>query len=203
MIWNPDSDVVRHPSAVVSQIASEVDAVCGDVLGGAGSVEEVARAVELYLEEYGSGAVDSTCLVMLASQALSNLGEGKAAHRLLLFGTGLVRPSEWEVTGGEAMWVVDLKQVTMRQDAPLELIFFNCLNLVLDAIAEVWDGSGGSGILGLRHVSAAASALLNTSKKRDLAAFAKEIKAACVCRLEQLGGQRNWSSTPVVMDLDV
>ncbi len=203
MIWNPQNEVPERPSAVVSHIAAEVDAVCGDMLGETGAVEEIARAVELYLEELGDGVVDRSHLVMLASHALSSLGEGKTAHRLLLFGTGFVRPSEWEVTGGEAMWVVDLKQIAVRQDTALELIFFNCLNMVLDSVAEVWDGTGGSGVLGLRHVSVAASSLLNTDNKRDLACFAREVKAVCLNRLELLREERNWSSTPVVMDLDI
>ena len=203
MIWNPASEVSARASAVVSQITSEVDAVCGDLMAGACGVDEIARAVELYLEEYGEGAVDRSHLVMLASHALSTLGEGEVAHRLLLFGTGFVCPSEWEVSGGDAMWIVDLKQITVRQDAALELIFFNCLNIVLDAVAEVWDRTRGKGVLGLRHVSAAASALLNTDNKRDLAGFAREVKEACSNRLEQLRGERDWSSAPVVMDLDV
>jgi hypothetical protein len=203
MIWNPHNEPSQGRSAVVSSITSEIDGVCGDLLGHAGSVEEIARAVEIYLEEFGDGAIDRSHLVMMASHALSTLGEGKAAHRLLLFGTGFVCPSEWEVTGGEAVWVVDLKQITVRQDAALELIFFNCLNMVLDAVAEVWDGTRGSGVLGLRHVSVAASSLLNTDKKRDLDIFAREVKVVCLKRLEQLRAERNWSSTPEVMDLDI
>ena len=204
MIWDPHAlhDEPQR-SAVVAHIASEVGAVCGGVLSGPESVEEMARAVEQFLEQTGAGeAVDANYLVMLASQALSSLGENGAARRLLLFGSGLVRPSEWEVSGDRAMWVLDLKQIAVREDAALELILFNSLNMILDAIADVWDASRGDGVLGLRHVCQSATLLLGAPTAPQVARLSEEIKTACVRRLERLESARGWSRHPDVMDLD-
>ena len=68
---------------------------------------------------------------MLASQALRSIGHGATARRLLVFGTGLVRPAEWEISAGDSMWVLDLKQITVRSDASLELIFFGNIHKYL------------------------------------------------------------------------
>ena len=86
MIWNPDSKPEDSgESSVVSHITAQIDAY-----GGAGwlakteAVEELAKAIEHFLQENGGGpAVDSRYLVMLAARALSSIGEGNAARRLL------------------------------------------------------------------------------------------------------------------------
>ena len=169
------------------------------------SVEELARAVERFLEQEGNrGVVDSTRLVLLASRALSSIGEERTARRFVLFGTGLVRPSEWEVTYGEEMWVLDLKQMTVRDDAALELLFFAGLRVILESVADVWDESGGSGVLGLRHVCAAASAVMGDSGDREkVLALSAEIKDLCGRKLRQVGRERGWKDVPQLMNLDM
>jgi len=191
----------------VNHIADEVAGLCGNTCGlDASTIEELARAVERFVEQEsgGANAVDSRYLVMLASRALSSLGEEIAACRLLLFGSDLVRPVEWEVTGRAAMWVLDLKRITVEDGAPLEMVLFRSLNIILEALAELWDSSEGSGILGLRHVSLSAAALLGGgARQRDVSSLGREIKAACLKKLEQLGERRRWTSAPQVLDLDI
>ena len=206
MIWNTDSKT-EHPdeSSVLSHIAAQVDAYAGTGwLSKTETVEELSKAIEHFLQENGGGtAVDSRYLVMLAARALSSIGEGSAARRLLLYGTGLVVPSEWDVTGDEAVWVLDLRQITVRDDAPLELVFFGSLNIILETIAEVWDSTQGRGTLGLRHVCGAVGALMggSGSKKRS-AELTDEIRSLCRRKLDQVGRERGWEETPQVMDLD-
>jgi len=204
MIWDPANK--SGESTVVSHIAAEIDASGGaEWLAKGGNIQELAKAIDHYLQEHGQGqAVESRYLVMLAARALSSVGEGKAARRLLLYGTGLVMPSEWDVTRGEAMWVLDLRQIAVRGDAPLELVFFGSLNIIMESIAEVWDGTEGEGTLGLRHVCAAVQALIGgPGNKKNAAALAEEIRTVCRQKLEQIGRGRGWKQTPQVMDLDV
>lgn len=207
MIWNPNSrSAGPGESTLVSHIAAEIDA-CGGTewLAKSENVEELAKAIEHFLEEHGQeSVVDSRYLVMLAARALSSVGEENVARRLLVYGTGLVMPAEWEVTGGEAVWVLDLRQITVRDDAPLELVFFGSLNIILETIAEVWDGTEGDGTLGLRHVCSAVGSLMGGGgSKKKASALGDEIRSLCRRKLEQVGQERNWKQTPQVMDLDV
>ncbi len=206
MIWDPDAASDRSDSAIVSHISAEIKAVCGDDLAeNQANVKELARAVEVFLEkEHDSPLVDSKYLVMLASRALSSIGEGDVARRLLVFGTGLVRPSVWEVSGGKAMWILDLKQMTVKDDSSLELFFFGCLNIVLDSIADIWDETKGEGTLGLQNVCPAAAGLLGkVGKKKEVWALAGEIRALCSKKLDQIRAARGWQAAPEVINLDI
>jgi hypothetical protein len=205
MIWNGHSATDPRESAIVSHIADEVGVVCGNnVLSTPENVKAMAAAVELFLSEKGdSSCVESKYLVMLTSRALSSVGEGAAARRLLLFGTGLVKPSEWEVSGGDSMWVLDLKQMTVRTDVVLEMVFFNSLNIVLDSIADIWDENSGRGVLGLRNVCCVAEAMIGSAAKKSKALVAaREIREASCSKLEKIGKDRGWSEIPRVVDLD-
>jgi hypothetical protein len=206
MIWDPETRFCPEPSPAFSRIAGEIAAVCGpDVDIDSGNIQELARAVEVFMRQENENVCsDSEYIVMLACRALSSIGEGPAARRLLVFGTGLVEPSEWEVTGEEAIWAIDLKQMTIRDDSLIELVFFSSLNIVIEYMAGVWDETAGRGVLGLRHVCCTAEALLGGARnKPEIEKLAREIRAACVQRLEQLRDARGWKDAPFVMNLDV
>ena len=208
MIYYPSIPENSPSDPLIEHLAAQMASWCGEEgLVGSGQVDELACAVARFVEgEAPSDAVDSGYLVMLASRALSAIGENQAAQRMLLYGTGLVRPSHWEVTGGDAMWVLDLKEMTVLSDTCLEMVFFNCLVLILDSIAEVWDETGGSGVLGLRHVLAAARGLSGTGAdggRERSRSLSEEIKRVCARKLEMLGQQRQWITQPVIMDLDL
>lgn len=195
----------RTQSAIVAHLTGELESVCGEELTiDADNVQELARAVECFVEEeVGGDAVDSKYLVLLASRALTSLGEGTAAQRMLLFGTGLLKPAEWEVSGSAAMWVLDLRQMTVRDDAGLELVFFGSVNMILEAMAYLWDASEGSGVLGLRHVCLTAASILGDGARDvDVFALAQELRSMCSAKLEQIGQERGWSSLPHVLNLD-
>jgi len=204
MIFDPLRAPLRE-SAVVTQIVNGVADSCGDEpVAHSTEVVELARAVEHFINESGAAdSVQSDHLTILASKALTSIGEMGAARKLVLFGTGMVRPSEWVITGFESAWVLDLRRITVRNDTSLELVFFTNLDTIVNSIADVWDGSDGRGVLGLRHVCAAAASLLGSvDNKKKLAGLALEIKALCSSRLEQIRKVRGWGSAPVVMNLD-
>ena len=206
MICNPGMNANPGKGALYSHIEGHVRDLCGDDLYVDDvSLAEMARAVEQFLESCCNGSVvDSKYVLMLASQALSSIGHTHAARRLLLFGTGLMRPSEWEVTGERAVWALDLKEITVSDDAPLELLFFGSLVIILESIADVWDETRGRGVLGLRHVCMAASALLGESgSRREVSTLSDEIKETCRRKLTQIKEQRCWEMSPEVLNLDV
>ena len=207
MIFNALTTETDTNSAVLGDILSKISAVSDEVesLTHEETVE-LARAVELFVTEMSSdSSVDSEELTRLASRALSGVGEDVIARRLLLFGTGMIRPSEWIISGNNMVWVLDLKQLVVPVDTPLELFMFPCLNAVIDAIADLWDESDGEGALGLKHVCDTAEAFLgnnckNAAKRRLLA---NEIGRFCAGCLSRSGKTRGWSHTPEIVDLDV
>ncbi|OGV66668.1 MAG: hypothetical protein A2283_08385 [Lentisphaerae bacterium RIFOXYA12_FULL_48_11] len=206
MIWNPKHRFKSEKSPLVSHITSEIEEVCGDDLEiDKSKIEELAKAVESFLEtEHDKGVADSKYIVMLASRALSSIGEGAAGRRLLVFGTGLVKPSEWEVTGEDSLLVLDLREMMVRENAPLELIFFSTLGMVLESIADAWDKAEGRGVLGLKNVFSTGLAFLGSSSDvRRIEMLGEEIKTACEQKLERICAERKWSQVPRVMNLDI
>lgn len=206
MIWAPRWRKAGHEDlGTVTEITAQIAQVCGDTYPmNETQIRELARAVAVFVErEYGAAVADPRSLMLLASRALASIGEKQVARRLLVFGTGLVKPAEWEISGEESMWVLDLRQMTVLSGCELEIVFFRCLDLVIDSIAEVWDGTGGGGVLGLCHVTqSAASLLADKSPKRDISGLVSEMKSACRQKLGQIKSKRGWTDIPFVMDLD-
>ena len=208
MIWIPqhrDADrqaaLIAHLAGTIADCASE-----GGVCADPDEAAELASAVAAYLEaETGSiEGIDAGYLVLLAVQAMSSVGEPDTARRLLVFGSGLVRPAEWEVTGGGDIWTLDLRRMMFAGDAPIELLFFNTLAMIVESLAEVWDATDGNGVLGLRHVYDSAVALLGDQRpEQALNAIAREIKDTCRTRLERAQRERGWDAVPRVMNLDL
>jgi hypothetical protein len=205
MIWDIQGSPEGRCSVLVSYLANEIEGICGkEILLASDQLEEVASAIECFLKEKGADSPDERYLVVLAARALQSVGEERAARRLFVLGSGLVTPSEWEVTGGNAVWVVDLRQMTVDGQTALEMVFFTSLQIVLDAIAEVWDETDGRGTLGLKHVCQTASGLLGGGgRKGSLNAMAAEIVDMCEHKLERIGEVRGWKESPRILNLDL
>lgn len=204
MIWDPGVDGDKAASPLVLQIESQIRKSCGNGPQPSDEgIHEVARAVELALEKHGeTSAPGAEYLARLVAQALASVGHGEAARRLFIFGTGMVTPSEWDVSGGDTVWVLDLRKIDVQRGTCLEMLFFKMLDMVLNAVADVWDASGGTGALGLRHVSRTATALCG-GKPRDGLDLALDIKHFCSRRMARIGERRGWKDRPRIMDLDL
>lgn len=205
MICNPYSQECKERSEAVAHIVGKMSEICDEECFCEDYAEEIARAVEAYLDrEVNCTFAESGYLMMLASRALSSVGDARTARRLLIFGTGLVRPSEWVVSGDSTMWVLDLRQLTVKDDISLELIFLNSLNTILESIAEIWDVTKGEGILGLRHICSAVVSLLGEIEVQKAGSMlTKEIISMCESKLDRISSERNWINRPRVMNLDV
>ena len=204
MIWK-EAETGGEPG-VFDHLVLQIESMCArEYESDIAEAAEVARAVECYVEQdCGGCCADARALVLMTSRGLNSVGKEGVARRFLLHGTGLIKPSEWEVTHGETMWVIDLKQLTVRDGAPLELIFFTGLGIIIEALSDVWDGTRGGGMLGLRHVCGTAEALLGGSGKlADVVSLSDEIQRHCHGRLERLRRQRGWDEQPQVMNLDM
>jgi len=165
----------------------------------------MVRGIAFFLErETGPVCVESPYVGTLATRALCSIGEERLARRLLVFGSGLVRRSDWHVAGGEEMLVLDLQRLRIRHEDSLELTLFRSLAVILDAVGDAWDPSGGRGTLGLRHVMSSAAAVLGASRRdRRSTRLAEDIRKHCDRKLPHLAAARGWQSVPRVMNLDL
>jgi len=162
-------------------------------------IDFLADAVGRILGEFG-GRTDEGRVVTLTSSAMSGLGDAADARRLLVFGSGLVRAALWEFSGGEPLWILDLRKLHAAGDASFELALFQSLDRVLDTVLDVWEGTSGRGQLGLRNIIPLASTLLpHGSAVRALAA---EIVQHCGAHLRAAAAARGWKSVPDLVHLD-
>lgn len=189
--------------ALAAHVRREVQTVCAGLHLDEDMVEQLSRAVACYLEQDRAVTLTtSRDLALLASRALASLGETGAARRMVVFATGLVKPAEWEVRNRGTLWILDLRQMTVQDQPGLELLLFHSLRMILEAMAEVWDRTGGHGSLGLQHVCQTAVALgISRGKKRIV--FEREMLQTIRSMLHHIGTQRGWESLPEVLNLDL
>jgi len=206
MIWDPSRYPVDATDDLVARMSAEIWALCAaEGLADSVSLGDLAHAVASYVvKEEGAVPADRRDLAVLASRALDVLGRPHAARRLLVMGSGLARPAEWEITGDGAMWILDLRRIAVRDDCALEIVFFAGMSLVVETLAECWDDAGGQGVLGLRHVCSTAAQLLG--KRGEHASVQRLVDDTihlCGAKLEQARRERAWRDVPLVINLDM
>ena len=206
MISNFDIKREHEDSDIVSHISGQIQSVYSDGCPITSSnIEEIAKAVASFVnDKCDCSIVSSRSLAIFASKALEALGERNVAKRLIIFETGLIMPSEWEVSGQDNMWIIDLKQMTVSDTEHIELIFFKGLISIIECIADLWDNSGGRGTLGLRNVCSSAEAFssaADSGNKRNK--MVREIVSLCSEKLKLISAQKGWEYCPRVMNLDI
>ncbi len=206
MIWITGEALADNGvTPLVKHVQSVINDHCADMADlEESSIRELASAVATYISSSGESGmyVEAGYLVMLTSRALQSVGHQEAAHRLLVFGNGLVQPSEWTFCGGQSIWTLDLGQMVLLQETKLELVFFRSLNIVLDCVAEVWDRTLGQGRLGLRRTETVVSGILHSARGKRVDAFRQEIIDACQAKLKQIGSHRRWRYIPELLMVD-
>lgn len=189
---------------LVSKITGELVNVCGEkfVVKNA-DIGPLARVIDHYLSSAGIRDVDDNSrLIMMVAKVLGSIGRDGEARKLFILGSGMLKPAEWEISRGESMWILDLKTMTLKVDSSLEILFFCSLNVVMDSIADLWDESCGFGVLGLKNVYSAASAMMGSPSDERTSAFLGEIKGLCDSKFRQFAEERKWQSVPDVLNLD-
>lgn len=116
------------------------------------------------------------------------------------FASGLVRPSRSELVAG-AVWVLDLAALRRHLDCVWELGIFSALDTLVDRVSFVWDRTAGHGLLGLWHTACIQPG--NAGRRRNRAAWARELRDRCASRLDLMRLRRGWMAAPrtVVVDL--
>lgn len=167
-------------------------------------IEALADALRLAWEERTEPFPDPFRLVQLSARTLGDLGSTAMARQLLLFGSGLAVPATWEISGEHGLWILDVRHLFSGGGNPLELALFRGVTSAVVAMSEVWDGSAGRGMLGLRNLRQSVEILSGCPgprAKRRQAALIRELLQALHFRLESLGPARGWRHVPDVIHL--
>lgn len=139
-------------------------------------------------------------LSRLTARAFGSLGRPDAARRVLVLGSGLVRPAEWLAAHPRAVWTLDLERLLRKDGDHLELALFRGLSVILNAMADLWTSTSGSGLLGLRRASPAVRLILGTDAAPEaVQGLRREISAFCWARLSSVARERGWDACPRVL----
>ncbi len=207
MKWleRPAGPAPRDPDALLKHLLQQAsENVRSEIPIKEVEVEALAAALRKVFQERGETDPSPFQVVELSARTLRELGAVQAARLLLIFGSGIVQPSIWEISGGDRIWMLDLQRLTFNADMQLELTFFRLLDTALLSMSEVWNASSGRGRLGLRHVRGTAEHLLSgrAEPTRIGRLFAREVLLRSQARLEHLASHRHWKHVPEVISLD-
>jgi hypothetical protein len=116
----------------------------------------------------------------------------------------VVYPASWVVTGSQTVWVLDVGRLMTPHDPRMEMALFERLQSALTTFADVWDGTRGCGVLGLKGLSGAARFILGRKTPTvRVKRLAVELHRLSGRHLDLLRERRQWEHTPVVMSLDL
>jgi hypothetical protein len=205
MIWQHHEQHGSRQSEIASHILETIPALCGNAaLAANPRLVAVAEGVAAYLAESPDGRPipDVNGTVELMCRALDANGETGLARRIVVCGSTLVHPATWLTANGQTIWIMDLALLRDRDSGCLEMALFERIRVTLDTFADVWDQTGGHGVLGLKHLPGAAKAILGTGAVESaVRRFCSELQTYCGDRLRHLSRVRQWQSTPVIVGL--
>lgn len=206
MRWlDPPPEAPLTPDGLLKRLVDEI----AETTGIPPAVKRVdldalADALRLAWTPGNDPRPDRLQVIRLSARTFSALGSGAMARQLVLFGSGLVRPCVWEISGGRRMWVLDVQPLFPGEGAPLELTLFQALEAAIAGMAEVWDVSAGQGLLAIRNLGPLVDRLVRMPGSRGRkrrAALLREVLRASQSRLENLAPTRGWRQTPDVIHL--
>jgi len=208
MIWSDPVAPGDSREALCRHLVTEMAGAYGD--SAPEHAHEIAEAVATYCtEHHGEFTASSEYISFLVFRAL----RAQAAQTFTrdrpssvletaiqfsdvppvlwsAFSARLIRPSRWLVGNGRVIWVLDLSRFRFDAELFLELAFHQAIRAILVAVAEIWDGTAGNGILGLRGTVKFSHSTM-------------EVQNLCCDILEKIKAERSWILAPRVLDLDV
>ncbi len=229
MIWSCQAEELTAAEDLAATIAADLAAV---VTLPPLALAETAAAVAAFIrDQHPNEALSATYRLVLIARALWAIGEEQQARRFIaargaawqapplladmavareislphwraLLDSRTVRPTASLARG--AIWIVDLQCLRAAASTGLELTLFRTIKAMVDHLASVWDHTQGRGILGLRHLQAAAAELLNCfPRSRSSRVMAEEIKNQFQARLQAARICRAWQALPEIICLDM
>ncbi len=229
MIWRSGELLQKDQDALCDYLAGQIAAASTSF--SPSQAREIARGVTAYCSGFMTEqGVSSDYMALLLSRALWCLGEKDLAMTLVdrqqldsrqaglflsspeggavsvdawnLMDSRLVRPSEWAVENQSTVWVLDFARIKMEPQDFVELVFLQGLRILLERTAEIWDATGGQGVLGLKGLRD----WLVVRKKagpRSVRGLMEEIGAFCRDVMMKNQAKRAWADCPRVINLDI
>lgn len=205
MIWQDHEQHGSRQSAIASQILETIPALCGNTaLAANPRLVAVAEGVAAYLAESPASRPipDVNGTAELMCRALEANGETGLARRIVVCGSTIVHPATWLTANGQTIWIMDMALLQDKGTHGIEMALFDRVRGTLDTFADVWDQTCGHGVLGLKHLSGAAKAILGTDAAESaVRRFCAELQTYCGDRLRHLSRVRGWTSTPFIVGL--
>jgi len=206
MIWQDDIPPAgTSRDKLAGQLLDDVPSLCGNpTLADFVPLAEAVQGVALYLDqiEVIPESMDMRRSREMLAQALDAAGEGTLARRIRLFGNRIIYPATWIACGHETVWVLDVRQLLVPNDAGMEMILFERIRIVLATFSDVWDATSGQGFLGLKGLDATTAVILGSSATpRSTRALISEIRTLSARHLNQFHVQRKWKAVPAILTL--
>ncbi|HOW97250.1 MAG TPA: hypothetical protein P5567_05470 [Kiritimatiellia bacterium] len=196
MIWtsatNGEESLVGELRAEVARVAPDADEASDDVARGVAA---------FWRERYDRQWLSSDYvehLIAAAWRGVENPGGPGSPARSLEAWRGLAsrlyRSAEW--AGGDRVWILDLGKVGGLPCYRLELLWFPVVRRLIEDMAELWDATGGHGVLGVvGGVPAGISGRALRRWRADLAGHGEAV-------LARLRRQRGWAELPRLLWMD-
>ncbi|MEI6149241.1 MAG: hypothetical protein WCS01_09120 [bacterium] len=208
MIWRAElQDDTASRTRLADTLLDQIPSLCGNPsLANSSALTEAALGVAEYLDQQNATPHNLTprhsCA--LVSRALEATGEATLARRLLLFGSSIVYPASWVVAGRQTVWVFDVGRLLAPRDPGMEMALFERFRLTLNTFADVWDGTSGKGVLGLKGLPDAARFVLGREARvARVRILTTELHRLSAGLLDEQRCRRQWKHTPFVMSLDL
>jgi len=206
-MWCSEEKSENTQLFLAEQLITKINTACGcEIVSIDDSIIEVSDAVEYFFAKHGLQIYShepASCLPFFC-KALTAIGEIRTCQKIIVLGTGIVKRLEYLSAGGKPVWILDLKRLLSSDYPAIELSLYPALNIVLDSIAEVWDETQGDGFLGLRQLYRVACEINGTNRKlRRIYKVVDEIKTVCKLKLSKIRTQRDWTSVPQIINMDI
>lgn len=188
--------------------------------------DNVAASVAMYCRRHHPQGLHAAELRLLVARAFCAVGEEDLACRVLesmdaqrrhvsrwlevlgelhhfpdllpYFSRGIIRPADWAGARHDRMWTLDFDRLSLNESERHEMMLHRSVRLILEKMFLFWDATEGEGVLGLRGLPSLTGeeTAVRAESPNDLLHYIEDLFA-------QQKERRGWSSTPVLLNLEL
>ena len=112
------------------------------------------------------------------------------------FSKGIIYPDKWIGLNNKKMWVLDFKQLEIKEKDFHEIMIFRSVYAILDLMIPLWNETNGMGVLGIKGLKAE---VLNTLFPSDKFSHANDLLFYIQDFLQQNKLENNWKYSPDII----
>lgn len=225
MIWKAEPAESCTRDAVREHLCHHLGEHIGGRITHPGVLEDVAAVLATaWQQDFNGLPLPPGSIFLMAARTMWGVGEVEAARALTYamtpeaeeadvllglvkaggpslsacvgIGGGMVRPSRSAVSGDGPCWTLNLTCLSSSAGDLAELALPARVNRILTRTAEIWDETGGTGVLGISRPLAPGRVHLNRL-------FREEIPGICRRILERIQPERGWHRIPAICRLEL